>query len=128
MIERKIKLRNFLRAQNTHIDESVEKCIDKCLSIDVCFYLFNGSTETGRSRKDLDNLLKILCDVLPESMVGDGNVVTGKEGLGLLRNNADDAIYEIHCMKRYVSSIEDEGLDCAIFEWSDVESDGDKPA
>lgn len=115
--ERKIQLRDIIRVQNPGIDKMTEKCRDRLLSIDVCFYLYNGSTEAGRVKKDLDNMMKIICDVLPEYMVGDGTEKIGHAGLGLISNNSDDSIYEIHCFKKLVNDIKDEGIDLKIYEW-----------
>jgi len=43
-------------------------CRNKRLSLDVCFRLLGDTAESGRKTKDLDNMLKILLDVLPDYM------------------------------------------------------------
>lgn len=116
---RKIKLRNSILDQNQDFAELAAKCKHKRLSLDVRFYLYSDTTETGRWMKDLDNMLKIVCDVLPDSMVADGTNKTGNTGLGLIKDSEDHVIYEIHCSKKLVMDMKDEGLDLKIYEWKD---------
>lgn len=66
----------------------------KPLAIDVCYYLLESS-DAGQSKKDLDNLLKILLDVLSVKM---GNGQDLPPGLGLIRDDA--LVYKIKCEKK----------------------------
>ena len=78
------------------------------LFIDVCFYLYQ-SEQTGTSKKDLDNLLKILLDVLSVNMV---NGQDKKRGLGFLRD--DSQAFKIHCEKKIINNPKNTGLDLKI--------------
>ena len=69
IIDRKKHLRRALEEKIQDLEKLRDRCKGKQLGIDVHFYLYSKSQETGRSKKDLDNLLKILCDVLPEHMI-----------------------------------------------------------
>jgi Holliday junction resolvase RusA-like endonuclease len=110
VIERKTKLRDLLKEAYGKDIEKIRKKSKNSqkLSIDVCFYL-QKTNEIGRAKKDLDNLLKILCDVLPNYMTASKNE---HEGLGLIED--DDQIFEIHCKKEIIDSEKDEGLELAI--------------
>ena len=65
-------------------------------------------------KKDLDNLLKILMDVIKEEMDDSEK----KIGLGLVIKNMDEEIFEILCHKEFVSSDDDEGIDLEVSEWN----------
>lgn len=67
------------------------------------------SDEKGRSKTDLDNLLKILLDVLSINIV---NGQTPISGLGLIQNDAQ--IYEIRCKKIPITQETDEGINIQI--------------
>ena len=109
-IERKITLRDEIYSK---IGQNLKKVSDCCgnkpLSIDVCFYLFHDD-DLGRSKKDLDNLLKILLDVLDTNMVNGQDPI---KGLGLVTD--DSYIYKIKCEKVFVNSCEREVMDLQIF-------------
>jgi len=63
------------------------------LTIDVHYYLLESS-KSGKSKKDLDNLLKILFDVLSVNMINGQDPI---EGLGLMVD--DTYVYKIKCEK-----------------------------
>jgi len=73
--------------------------------------LWGGSKVEGRTKKDLDNLLKIVCDVLADYMDSEKT----NRGLEIMRT--DNSIYEIHCSKDIVDDENDEGIDIEIFEF-----------
>ena len=109
-IERKITLRDEIRLKmGQNLKKVLDCCRSKPLSIDVCFYLFHDD-DLGRSKKDLDNLLKILLDVLDTNMVNGQDPI---EGLGLVTD--DSYIYKIKCEKVFVNSCEREGMDLQVF-------------
>lgn len=116
VIEKKRKLMSVLQQKINDLQNVREQCKAKPLSIDVRFYLYNKSSEIGRSKKDLDNLLKILCDVLPEHMIANDRE-SEMQGLGLIQDNNDDSIFEIHCTKTFVEDENQEGIDLTIYEW-----------
>lgn len=64
------------------------------LTIDVRYYLLE-SNESGKSKKDLDNLLKILFDVLSVNMINGQKPI---KGLGLMID--DTYVYKIKCEKK----------------------------
>jgi len=84
------------------------KVAGKKLFVEVCFYL-HSSERTGDSKKDLDNLLKILLDVLSENMINGQNKMSG---FGFVRDDSD--IVKINCEKKIVKSKERAGLDLKI--------------
>jgi len=97
-VERKKELRDLILQKIEDITEVQKKCRGKQLSIDVCFNLYSDSGVEGRKTKDLDNMLKIFCDVFPEFIDRNKTV----KGLGLLEDDRDDLIFEINCEKRLV--------------------------
>jgi len=111
-VERKIELRDFIQGKINNLSEIQQSCrnIEK-FSINVKFYLWGGSKVDGRTKKDLDNLLKIVCDVLADYMDSEKT----NQGLGIMRT--DNAIHEIHCSKDIIDNENDEGMDIEISEW-----------
>jgi len=97
--KRKIKLRDAFKLQNNNLSEIKEKCKNKNLSIDVCFNIWKENPNSKSLEIDLDNLLKILLDVLKEHM----NDFNKEPGLEIISENKDFLIYEIHCRKSLVS-------------------------
>jgi len=75
------------------------------------FYLWKGSPSVTDTRpvKDIDNLLKILLDVLG----------SGPQGLGLLES--DSFISELYASKQLVGSEEEEGYRIVVEEYKDEE-------
>jgi len=68
--------------------------INNPLMIDIRYYLLESS-ESGKSKKDIDNLLKILFDVLSVNMINGQKPI---KGLGLMKD--DTYIYKIKCEKK----------------------------
>ena len=100
-VDRKNKLKEEIEKQTKNIDEIREFCQDDKLSITVRFFLYDGSKDEnpqpeGRTKKDLDNLLKIVLDVLPEKMDSEGK----NDGLGLIKKDYDHMVYEIKSTKK----------------------------
>jgi len=111
--KKKIPRKQFLKEKfEDKIGKDLKKIQTRCkmnpLSIDVKFYLFY-SDEQGRTKKDLDNLLKILLDVLSVNMVNGQKPVPG---LGIVRDDSD--IRQIKCEKYLVNSPEKEGIELLI--------------
>ena len=103
----------FVEQNRTKLPELKEKCKGKRLSLNVTFYLNENTADKSSYKKDLDNLLKILMDVIKEEM--DDN--EKKIGLGLVVKNMDEEIFEINCHKEFVSSDDGEGIDLVVSEW-----------
>ncbi len=112
-VERKEELRDRILSKISNLAEIQKNRRGKRLSLDVCFNLFSDTDVEGRKIKDLDNLLKILCDVLPE-FVDRGKKI---KGVGLIEEDRDDMIFEINCKKRLVRLESDEGIDFSIYEY-----------
>jgi len=118
VVNRKIKLKEEIERQTKNLDEIKDFCKNKKLSIIVRFNLYDGSEDEipqpeGRTQKDLDNLLKIVLDVLPEKMDADGK----NDGLGLIKRDYDYFVYEINSIKKIVTHKSKEGIDIEISEW-----------
>ena len=116
-VQRKKDLRNFIINNISNLSEVKNSCKDaKTVSIEVCFNLYDGDkNDASRYCKDLDNLLKIVLDVLAEYM--DNKSIDREFGLGIIRN--DNQVSEIYSYKKFVQVLNLEGIDIAIFEWKD---------
>ena len=112
--KRKKDLQKAFVDQNKNLSELQEKCKGKQLSLNITFYLNENTPDKTSYKKDLDNLLKILMDVIKEEM--DDN--ERKMGLGLVIKNKDEEIFKIICHKEFVSNEDDEGIDMVISEWN----------
>ena len=88
-----------------------EERANRVVTLTVLFYLWRGSSDVTNTRpvKDLDNLLKILLDVLG----------SGPQGLGLLES--DSFIGELYASKQLVESEDEEGYRIVIEEYKDEE-------
>ncbi len=92
-VDRKIQLKKLIENKlGKDLEKIKKRCKDAHLLIDVTFYVVE-STKIGRSKPDLDNLLKILFDVLSENMVSGQHL----PGIGIMKD--DSQIYEIKCKK-----------------------------
>ncbi len=120
VVNRKIQLKEEIERKTKNLDDIRDFCKNKKLSITVRFYLYDGSEDKipqpeGRTKKDLDNLLKIVLDVLPEKMDTAGK----NDGLGLIKRDYDNLVYEIHSTKEIVTNKDKEGIDIEISEWKE---------
>jgi len=115
-VERKKLLRDKILSEIENIEQIRATTRGKLLSISVSFYLFEDPKQSKRYEKDLDNMLKIFCDVLPEYMDQASTI----EGLGLIEKKRDDLIFELYANKKLVGKESDEGMDVQIKEFSKV--------
>lgn len=113
---RKIELRDLILSKIENLDEIQKSCKGKRLSLEIIFSLFSDTAVEGRKTKDLDNMLKIFCDVLPEYLDQDRT----EKGLGLIEDKRDDMIFEIHCIKKLVMDESQEGVEFTISEFHDL--------
>ncbi|MDH3311815.1 MAG: RusA family crossover junction endodeoxyribonuclease [Nitrosopumilus sp.] len=118
VVNRKTNLKETIKQNTKNLDEIKKFCKDKKLAINVKFFLYDGSKDEspqpeGRVKKDLDNLLKIVLDVLPEKMDSEGK----NDGLGLITKDYDHLVFEIKSTKEIVSRKKDEGIDIVISQW-----------
>ena len=108
-IERKENLKKEIKAKiGKDLQKIQNRCKDRPLFIDVCFSLHDSGV-LGSAKKDLDNLMKILLDVLSVNMINGQKPI---EGLGIVRDDSD--IRKITCKKETVNSPECAGLDLQI--------------
>lgn len=118
-IERKITLRDRMREQ---IDlDKIQKIRDdyaqKLFSVKVVYYLNENTLVRGKHEKDLDNMTKIVSDVLTDYLSDRHKVNNEKNGLGLMHDDVD--IHELHLIKKFVKNDSDQGLDITLYKWSD---------
>lgn len=112
--ERKKKIRDALKNEikkRYNLSDIKEKCRDKKIFIRVRFNLWNGSTQTKRADKDLDNLLKLLLDSLCEHIDNTEKV----HGLGIITSDLN--IFQILADKKLVSTEAEEGFEIEMFEY-----------
>ncbi len=112
-MERKTELKKILEEKIENLEKLKNQCRGKKLSLKVCFNLYDDDKNEGRAKKDLDNLLKILLDTLPNYM--DKN--EDHQGLGLIPT--DNKIFHIDCKKRIIKEKLQEGIDLQIFEYTE---------
>ncbi len=113
-VKRKIELRDKIIESVSTLDDIRKKCKGKKFSLRITFYLYSGNPQdSSRYTKDLDNLVKIILDVLPNYMDSEKQ----NEGLGLMPDDCDDLIFEIHTEKKLVQLEEEEGMNIEIFDW-----------
>jgi len=111
--EKKEKLANAIKERIP--EESLERLrrqlAGRLVGVTVVFLLWKGSPSVSNTRpvKDLDNLLKIVFDVLRQ----------GLQGLGIIEE--DSYIGEVYATKQLVSREEDEGYRIIIEEHHDPE-------
>ena len=110
-IERKKQIRDIIKEKIGKDIIKVRKlCKEKPVFVDVCFYLLK-TDDISRSKKDLDNLMKIVCDSLLTHMI-QNNKEEELKGLDLI--NDDSEIYETRCRKKLVETVDKEGFDLMI--------------
>src|SRR5213080_460535 len=111
--EKKEKLANAIkeRIPQEDLERLRRELAGRLVAITVVFLLWKGSPNTTNTRpvKDLDNLLKIVFDVLRHS----------PQGLGIIEE--DSYIGEVYATKQLVNKEEDEGYRIIIEEHHDPE-------
>ena len=109
--EKQSKLRTAIleRVSQEELAKFKEALKGRLVTITLGFFLWKGSSKTTNTRavKDLDNLMKILFDVLGK----------GQQGLGLLEE--DSYICEVYAKKELVGDQSEEGLRIIIEEYED---------
>ena len=114
-VERKKSLRNAILGKIHNIEELRKNAMGKKLFLDVCFYLNDKTGIEGDTQKDIDNLLPVVFDVLPEHFSDERNHLI--DGIGLMKKKSDHMVFEVHSIKQFVGEHEDEGMDIEIYEW-----------
>ncbi len=109
--EKQGKLRTAIleRVTQAELGKFKEALKGRLVTITLGFFLWKGSSKTTNTRavKDLDNLMKIIFDVLGK----------GQQGLGLLEE--DSYICEVYAKKELVEDQTEEGLRIIIEEYED---------
>src|SRR6266849_1140967 len=109
--EKQGKLRSAImeRVSQEELSKFKEALKGRLVTITLGFFLWKGTPKTTNTRavKDLDNLMKILFDVLGK----------GQQGLGLLEE--DSYICEVYAKKELVDDVSEEGLRIIIEEYQD---------
>lgn len=109
--EKQGKLRSAIleRVTTAELAKFKEALKGRLVTMTLGFFLWKGSTKTTNTRavKDLDNLMKIIFDVLGK----------GQQGLGLLEE--DSYICEVYAKKELVEDQAEEGLRIIIEEYED---------
>ena len=113
-------LKRLILEKISDIDEIKQKTLGKKLFLEVCFYLNDQTGMDGDSQKDLDNLLNVIFDVLPQHFSDEKNELI--DGLGLIEDKSDYMIFETHVSKKFVNVHEKEGFDIEISEFKDENS------
>jgi Holliday junction resolvase RusA-like endonuclease len=109
-----MELISLIRDKKQISDELREKCREKEVLVVVRFHLLKSRSKSiskTRWEKDLDNMLKVVLDVLQEN--ADEHSLT-KMGLGLIES--DKSIFGICCEKDFVEDAREEGVDIAIYD------------
>lgn len=114
-VERKEQLREKLLEEIDDLSNIQKKTRGKRLSVFVRFYLFEDPKQYTRYEKDIDNMLKIFCDVLPD-YTDKGKTIPG---IGLIEEDNDHLIFEVNAVKEMVKHESQEGMDIEISEWID---------
>ena len=94
------KIKEEIQKRSFDLNKLGEKCNNKLLSVDVCFYLNNHTKIEGNYQKDLDNMMKIVCDVLAKQIIKNIRVTN------VLLSIQDNLQYSSYYKAVYVSSLE----------------------
>lgn len=115
---RKIAMRNaiqeVLNEKKLKMPDIRKRCYGKPLGVKAKFYLLK-SEMSGDSKKDLDNLLKILFDVLSDDMI-QNNTDPDLKGLGFMKD--DEMVFEVRSSKIIVKTKDEMGFSISIYETS----------
>jgi len=114
IMRKKRELRDRILQERHDIDAFSKLFRGRRLATKIHFYLYGGSSQEGRARKDLDNLLKIVLDTLPDYM----DRARTEKGLGLMEGDSDELVYEVNAVKELVTDQTKEGIDMELSEWN----------
>jgi Holliday junction resolvase RusA-like endonuclease len=107
--EDRLKKAIMERIKPDELAELAKNRADRLVTLTVLFFLWKGSTKVTNTRpvKDLDNLLKIVLDVLK----------LGPQGLGIIEE--DSYVCEVYSAKSLVDSEKEEGYRIIVEEFQD---------
>jgi len=115
-MERKAALREVIIEQ-IDLEKAKKDCENKLFSLSVIYYLNKNTKIIGQYKKDLDNMTKIVSDVLTDYLSEQDKVSDQKTGLGLIRDDKD--IHELHLVKKFVNANSQQGIDITLYKWAD---------
>ena len=107
--EGRLKKAIMERVKPDELARLAENRADRLVTLTVLFFLWKGSPKITNTRavKDLDNLLKIVLDVLK----------LGPKGLGIVEE--DSYVCEVYCAKQLVNDEKEEGYRIIVEEYED---------
>jgi Holliday junction resolvase RusA-like endonuclease len=107
--EGRLKKAIMERLKPDELAELAKNRADRLVTLTVLFFLWKGSPKVTNTRpvKDLDNLLKIVLDVLK----------LGPQGLGIIEE--DSYVCEVYSAKSLVDSEKEEGYRIIVEEFQD---------
>jgi len=107
--EAKLKKAIMERVKPDELAQLAKNRADRLVTLTVLFFLWKGSPKVTNTRavKDLDNLLKIVLDVLK----------LGPQGLGIVEE--DSYVCEVYSAKQLVDDEKEEGYRIIVEEYSD---------
>ena len=111
-IDRKNALLNAIKNQ-INLEKAKKDCERELFSLKVVYYLNKNSKIIGQYKKDLDNMTKIVSDVLTDYLSEQDKVSQQKTGLGLIRDDKD--IHELHLFKKFVDDDSKQGFDIILY-------------
>ena len=115
-IARKTDLLNEIK-KRIDPEKSKKNCYGKIISLKVVYYLNKNAEIRGQLEKDLDNMTKIVSDTITDYLTDQDKVNKQKTGLGLIHDDVD--IHELHLVKDFVDTDDEQGLDIEIYKWKD---------
>ena len=107
--EARLKKAIMERVKPDDLAQLVKSRADRLVTLTVLFFLWKGSPKVTNTRavKDLDNLLKIVLDVLK----------LGPQGLGIVEE--DSYVCEVYSAKQLVDDEKEEGYRIIVEEYQD---------
>jgi len=109
------RIEEEFESKPNELQEFKEAYQNKLVKVSVVFYLWEGSPNVSdtRFKKDLDNLVKPVLDVLQVSVDAGGTA----RGLGLILN--DNYVSVLHIAKELVAGDKEEGVEIIVSEHRD---------
>lgn len=114
-IERKNALLQKIK-EKINLEKAIKDCENILFSLKVVYYLNTDTKIEGQYKKDLDNMTKIVADVLTDYLTAQDKQNNQKTGLGLIRDDKD--IHELHLVKKFVKGDSKQGLDIILYKHS----------
>ena len=111
-IERKNALLNVIK-NKINLEKAKKDCEGELFSLKVIYHLNRNSKIVGQYKKDLDNMTKIVSDVLTDYLSEQDKVPQQKTGLGLIRDDKD--IHELLLFKKFVDDDSKQGYDILLY-------------